>query len=82
VSYMPQPQTVSIKPVEAVISRVLEIVTCIPGCRIEYVAGRLPDLTLREVCYILSYLRRKGLLDLNPNGQGGVTVSPTCRLFH
>jgi hypothetical protein len=74
--------TVVIKPRDVVISRVLEIVTRTPGCKIEYVANLLPDLTLREVCYTLCYLRRKGRLDLNPDSQRGFTVSPTLRLFH
>ena len=80
---MPSPsQTVIFKPLDAVMSQVLEIVIRAPGCQIQYVASLLPALTLGEVCYTLCYLRRKGRLDLNLDSRGGFTVSPTWRLFH
>lgn len=80
---MPSPsQTVIIKPLDTVIAHVLDIVIRAPGCQIQYVASLLPDLTLREVCYTLCYLRRKGRLNLSLDSRGGFTVSPTWRLFH
>lgn len=75
-------QTVVIKPLDTVISRVLNIVISAPGCQIQYVAGLMPELTLRELCYTLCYLRRKGRLELYSDSQGGFSVSATWRVFH
>jgi hypothetical protein len=65
-----------------VLNHILDIVTHAPGCRIQDVAHHLPDLTLREVFYSLSYLSRKGQVHLIVDPQGGLAVTPTLRLFN
>ena len=70
------------KPDHTVISLILDIIARAPGCRIEHVANLLPHLTLKEVYYTLSYLCRKGQLDMIVDRQGGFAVTPTLRLFN
>ena len=79
-------ESIDMKPQNTVINHILDIIAHKPGCRIEHVADLLsdffPDLTLKDVVYTLSYLCRKGQLDLVVDRQGGFAVTPTLRVFH
>jgi hypothetical protein len=79
-------ESIDMKPQNTVINHILDIIAHKPGCRIEHVADLLsdffPDLTLKEVVYTLSYLSRKGQLDLIVDRQGGFAITPTSRLFN
>jgi len=70
------------KPDDTVINHMLDVIAHAPGCPIEHVAHFLPGLTLREIYYTLSYLSRKGLLELIVDSQGGFAVTTTLRLFN
>jgi hypothetical protein len=79
-------ESIDMKPQNTVINQILNIIAHKPGCRVEHVADLLsdffPDLTLKEVIYTLSYLSRKGRLDLIVDSQGDFAVTPTSRLFN
>lgn len=79
-------ESIDMKPQNTVINHILDIIAHKPGCRVEHVADLLsdffPDLTLKEVVYTLSYLSRKGQLDLIVDRQGGFAITPTSRLFN
>jgi hypothetical protein len=70
------------KPDNTIIDHILNVIALAPGARIEEVAELTPDLTLREVFYTLCYLSRKGQLRLIVDGQGGLAVTTTGRLFN
>ena len=65
-----------------IINRVLEIVARAPGCQVAYVAGLIPDATLKEVIVTLCYLKQRGQLEVVVGKQGTVFVSLSRRLFH
>jgi len=69
-------------PWHIIINRVLEIVAAAPGCQITYVAGLIPDVTLEEIVVALSYLKRRGQLNVLVGNQGAVSVTLSPRLFH
>lgn len=70
------------KPDNTIIDHILNVIALAPGARIEEVAKRTPELTLREVFYTLCYLSQKGQLRLIVDGQGGFAVTTTVRSFN
>jgi len=54
--------------------RILEVVKANPGCTLEEVMGRLPDLRWSDVLHEVLTLRRLGQLELDESTLGWTTT--------
>lgn len=57
-----------------VADRILEAVRCAPGCELDDLELRLPDLTWNQVMVEIDDLSRTGLVRVTAKGQGVYTV--------
>ena len=67
---------------ESITDRIFEIIAHAPGCQMRYVAHLLPDLSLRQVFNALRYLSSNGQVNLEVDGQEGVTITISPRSFN
>ena len=74
--------TINKTPWDTITHRVLEIVAKAPGCEIAHVTQLLPDVTLREILYCLSDLKKSGHLHFVVGNKGAVLFTLSPRLFH
>lgn len=71
---MSQPGTVA--------HRILEAVRCAPGCELDDLELRLPDLTWNQVFLEIDHLSRTGQVRVTAKGQGVYTVRLPTKESH